>query len=284
VIAAGRSAMALIAVVSCGACLGPEENMDKVVARAFDQTLRWSDLRQVIPLDATPKDSAALAQQYIDAWSHQQVVLHTATANQPDDDLDMEAQLEDYRRSLIIYNYEHALVAQKLDTNVSDGEIQAYYDAHGTDFELKDEMIRARWFKVNEPDKRVLRKLEQQFKSGAGEDLHELELWLARSGVGIVDRSNTWFPAAELRAEVPPTGVDELIMRNAKGVLAQEGATWFVEILEHRPRNSLSPLELVKQDIRAILLNQRKLQLTADMRRDMYEQAVKNNDVEILPQ
>lgn len=271
-------------MVLCCSCEGPDESADKVIARAFDQTLRWSDLRQVIPLDATPKDSAALAQQYIDAWSHQQVVLHTASANQPDDDLDMEAQLEDYRRSLIIYNYEQALVAQKLDTNVTDAEVQTYYEAHKTDFELKDEMIRARWFKVNEPDARVLRKMEQRFKSGAGDDLHEMELWLARLGVGIVDRSSTWIPASDLRAEIPSPGLDELIARDAKGVLAQDGTSWFVEILEHRPRNSLSPLELVRQDIRAILLNQRKLKLTGDMRRDVYEQAVKNNDVEVFAQ
>lgn len=274
----------MAAMVCCCSCAGPDESADKVLARAFDQTLRWSDLRQVVPLDATPKDSAALAQQYIDAWLHQQVVLNTAEANQPDRDLDMEAQLEDYRRSLIIYNYEQALVAQKLDTNVSEGDVQAYYDAHKTDFELKDEMIRARWFKVNEPDKRVLRRMEQRFKSGEGDDLHEVELWLARSGVGIVDRSTVWTPASELRAEVPLSDVDELIARDMKGVLIQEGAAWFVEILEHRPRNSLSPVELVRQDIRAILLNQRKLQLTADMRRDVYEQAVKNNDVEVFAQ
>jgi hypothetical protein len=40
-------------------------------------------------------------------------------------DLDMEAQLEDYRRSLLIYNYEQALVEQKLDTAFSGfGQIQ----------------------------------------------------------------------------------------------------------------------------------------------------------------
>lgn len=274
--------MALAAVVCCVSCAGPDEGSDKVLARVFDQTLRWSDLRQVIPLDATPADSAALANQYIDAWAHQQVVLHTASVNQPDDDLDMEAQLEDYRRSLVIFNYEQALVDQKLDTAVSQEEIAAYYEKHQTDLELKDDMIRARWFKVNEPDKRVVRKMTQRFKSGGGNDLHEVELWLARSGVSIVDRSTNWIPASELRAEVPQEAVDDLIARNGKDVFMQDEAAWFVEIMDHRSRNSPSPLELVRQDIRAILLNQRKLKLIEDMRRDVYEQALKNNDVEVL--
>lgn len=272
-----------MAVVVCFcSCSNSDEGTDRSVARAFDQVLRWSDLRQVIPLDVTAADSAALAQQYVQAWLRQQVVLRTATANQREGDLDMEAQLEDYRRSLIIFNYEQALVHQKLDTGITLGTIQSYYDAHRTDFELKDDIIRARWFKVNEPDKRLLRRMEQRFKSGGGEDLHEVELWLARSGVSIVDRSTLWVPMSELRAEFPWSAIAERPIRDGKEVLVQDGASWFVEILEHRSRNDTSPLELVRQDIRAILLNQRKLELIEDMRRDLYEQAVKNNDVEVL--
>lgn len=274
--------MALGAVVCCCACGEPEDGSDRILARAFDQVLHWSDLRQVVPLDATPKDSAALAQQYIGAWMRQQVVLNTASSNQVNDELEMEAQLEDYRRSLIIFNYEQALVAQKLDTTVTDVELSSYYEAHKKDFELKDDMLRARWFKVNEPDKRVVRKMTQRFISGGGDELHEVELWLAHAGVSIVDRSANWFPASELRAEIPFPGLEELIARKGRDVLTLEGTAWFVDILEHRPRNSLSPLELVRSDIRAILLNQRKLKLIEDMRRDVYEQAVKNNDVEVF--
>lgn len=272
--------MTVAVATCCCACTSPPDGSDKPIARAFDQVLHWSDLRQVIPVDATPADSAALAHQYITAWSHQQVVLHTAELNQTNDNLDMEAQLEDYRRSLVIYNYEQALVDQKLDTAVTDSQIQAYYATHRTDFELKDDMIRARWFKVNEADGRVLRKMEQRFLNGQGEDLREVEVWLAQRGVAIVDRSTTWIPASELRAEVPMPAIDAVIARNGKEVLKEETSAWFVEILEHRPRNSLSPVELVRPDIRSILLNQRKLELIEEMRRNVYEQAVKNQDVE----
>ncbi|MBL7950688.1 MAG: hypothetical protein JNM62_03110 [Flavobacteriales bacterium] len=262
------------------ACAAPDDGLDRPIARAFDQVLHWSDLRQVIPVDATPKDSAAFAQQYIDSWMHQQVVLHTAELNQPDQGMDMEAQIEDYRRSLVIFNYEQALVDQKLDTAVTGAEIEAYYEAHRTDFELKDDMIRARWFKVNEADRRVIRRMEQRFISGGGEELREVEVWLAQRGVAIIDRSSSWIPASELKAEVQQDAVQDVIVSDGKVVLVDGTSAWFVEVLEHRSRNSVSPLELVRPDIRAILLNQRKLKLIADMRRSVYEQAQKNQDVE----
>jgi hypothetical protein len=55
-----------------------------------------------------------------------------------------------------------------------------------------------------------------------------------------------------------------------------------VDILELRPKDSVSPLPLVEQDIRSILINQRKLQLIERMREDLYREAQANNDVEVL--
>jgi hypothetical protein len=237
-------------------CAGAEEGPDLPVAKAYDQVLSWTDLRQVIPLDATPEDSAAMADQYIEVWMKQQAVLHMAERNQATEGMAMEAQLEDYRRSLVIFNYEQALVDQKLDTAVSEGEIERYYADHQPNFELKETIVRMRWFKVNEPDKRILRRMEERFLKGAADDLRELEIWLAQNGVSINDRSMNWIPGST------------------------ENGAWFLEIIERRAQNSVSPLDLVRSDIRAILLNQRKIQLIEDMRSSVYAQAIENKDVE----
>lgn len=275
-----------LAALCCMACSTPDETTDRPLARAFDQVLHWSELRQVVPLDAAPTDSAALAQQFVENWLRQQVILHMAESNLSTEGIDLEDQLEDYRRSLVIFNYEQALVDQKLDTAVSEQEISAYYADHRANFELKDNIIRARWFKVNEPDKRTVRKMEERFLGGKSEQLHELELWLAQLGVSIVDRSGSWIPGSELRAEVPITDTEanELMGRNGKRVVRNGSTAWFVEIIEHRSQNELSPLDLVRQDIRSILLNQRKLQLISGMRDKVYEQARENKDVEVYAQ
>lgn len=279
--AIGLVGLVLPCIFSCSA---PDDAADRVLARAYDEELRWSDLRQVIPLDATAADSTALAQRYINNWVEQHVVLHMAESNLPEERLDLNEQMEDYRRSLLIFKYEQALVEQKLDTSFSDAEIQRYYDEHKANFELKDNIVRARWFKVNEPDDRVVRKMGERFMDGSPDKLREVELWLAGLGVTISDRSMDWVPWAEVEAQVPLGEREsaDLLANNGKRVIREGGAAWFVEVLDHRSKNTISPLELVQQDIRSILLNQRKLKLIATMRANVYKQAQENNDVEVF--
>ncbi|MBK6342671.1 MAG: hypothetical protein IPF41_08805 [Flavobacteriales bacterium] len=71
---------------------------------------------------------------------------------------------------------------------------------------------------------------------------------------------------------VPPAG-RRLTLRDDDGA-------WFLDIVELRPRLSPSPIELVRQDIRSILLNQRKLTLIERMREDLYQQALANDAIE----
>ncbi len=278
--------MAVGVALGCVACGGVDDGLERPVARAYDQLLSWSDLRQVVPLEATVADSTAMADQYIEAWLKQQVVLHVAEQNLAAERLDMEAQLEDYRRSLVIFNYEQALVEQKLDTVVDLAEVERYYQEHEANFELKETIIRMRWFKVNELDKRELRKMEERFLRGTVDDLHELELWLANNGVSITDRTLSWIPRSTAIAELglPASEAEAAFTKEGRQVIRSDHGAWFYDVVELRAQNSISPVGMVQADIRSILLNQRKIRLIEDMRSTIYSQAIENKDVERIAQ
>jgi hypothetical protein len=266
------------------ACTPGEDGGDPVVARAFDQKLYWSDIRQVIPLEVSGADSAAMASAFITNWLNQQVVLHKAEQNIGGEDKDFEVKLRDYRNSLLIFAYEQELVNQKLDTAVGAGELAQYYEANKVNFELRDNILRARWFKVTEGEKRTRRRLEEAFMSGKPEDMREVELWLAQRGHPIMDRSSTWTTWSELRAELPEgRAAEEVHLQSGQRTVLREGdQMFFLDVLELRERNSVSPLDLVERDIRSIVLNQRKLQLLERMRQDLYREALDRKDIEVL--
>jgi hypothetical protein len=271
-------------MVMMSGCTPVADTEDPPVARAFGEQLYWSDLRQTVPVDASPEDSAAMARRFINAWLMQQVVLNKAEQNLGAEKKDFEKQLQDYRNSLVIFAYEQALVDQKLDTVIQRKEIEEYYERNRPNFELQDNILRVRWFKVRESDKRTMKRLEEHFLSGKNERMREVELWLAERSVPIVDRSAYWTTHGELRAEIPEWDLQKpaVMLREGRMVLRSGEGGYFVDILELRPKDSVSPLSLVEQDIRSILINQRKLQLLERMREDLYREAQANNDVEVL--
>src|SRR5690606_17200942 len=120
---------------------------DTVVARAYQDELLWSDLRNVIPFNIAAADSAALAQQFIHNWLKRRTVLHQAEQNLADTEKDFERQLQDYRNSLVIYAYEQALVQQKLDTVVLSNEMDEYHRQNSANFQLREPIMRVRWAK-----------------------------------------------------------------------------------------------------------------------------------------
>jgi len=241
---------AMLSILACGRV---DDGPDRPLARAYDQVLTWADLREVIPAEATGADSAAMADQFIEAWMRQEAILHMAEQNQVANGMDLDAQLEDYRRSLVIFGYEQALVDQKLDTNVTAEQMEAYYTEHKANFELKEAVLRMRWFKVNEPDKRTLRKMTERFRKGEAEDLHHLEIWLAHSGVAIVDHSAGWVPVSIIRSEMglPPGEEGTALEQVGRQVITSTNGAWFVEVLELRAQNSLSPIDMVRARILA---------------------------------
>ena len=288
-IATARHPLAFLLPVIAGplgllvGCTGQQDPDDLAVARAYGERMPWSQLRQVIPLELPPEDSVAMAQSYVQNWLKQQVLLHHSSMNVAGIEREIEAQLREYRNSLVIFAYEQAIVEQKLDTVVKADEIQAYYERNQVNFELKDNIMRIRWFKVSEDDKRTLKRLEDHFLSGSDERMSEVERWLAQRGIAITDHSAGWSTLQAIRAEVPvlPEDPEAPALRPGRKVHRDGPITWFVDILEHRARQSAAPLELVRQDIRSIIINQRKVHLLERMREELYREALERGDIEM---
>lgn len=234
-------------------------------------------------MDASPEDSAGIAARFVEEWLREQVVLHRAALELGTEMPDLEARIEAYRRSLISYAYEEALVAQKLDTVVHRAELERFYQENQKNFLLKDNIVRARWFKVREDDRATLRRVETWWRSDKDKDRHDLEIWLASHGSTINDTKEGWLPFTELLEQVPlevanPT---DWIPRHDMVMAKDSVGTYFVEILEHRMSEGISPLTLVEDRIRSIIINQRKLQLIERMRQDLYTYAVDKHEVEV---
>ena len=75
------------------------------MARVFDKYLYLDEIRSIIPRSVSSEDSITMANSYVNNWVRQSLILHKAEINLSADQNVFEKQLEDYRRSLIIFEY-----------------------------------------------------------------------------------------------------------------------------------------------------------------------------------
>lgn len=275
----GAAAIAALLLPACGGA-GKEE---RPVAEVYDEKLYRADLMNMVPPGTPVEDSAALARGLIETWARERVLLRKAEENLSAGQKDVERQLREYRESLIVFAYEQALVEQKLDTNISEAGIAAYYADNTANFQLRDNVVRARWFRLRESDERVRRKVEELWRSGDPEKYHELEVLLAGRGATIHDTRDTWLPFSEMQELVPlrPANPTDWLPRQNKVVATDSAGTFYVDLVEHRLKDSASPLDLVRGEIRSILINQRKVQLLERMRNDLFNDAVAKQHVKL---
>jgi len=272
-------------MMSCGEETATQvQDKGKVIATVYTYNLYESDLATAIPAGLTTEDSTRRAENFINSWVREMLLLSKAESNLPANDPEMEQKLRDYKNSLIIYAYETELVQQKLDTVVSDEEIETYYNEHTNDFQLRDNIVKVIYVKVDNKAPNMA-KLKTLVKSDKPADREDLDKYCRQYATNYYLDDNSWLLFDDLLKEVPiQTYNRELFLENNRFVeVADSTHTYYLNIKGFMTRNSQSPLSFEKENIRSIIINQRKLELVDKMHDDLYNEAVENNSIKIYP-
>jgi hypothetical protein len=266
-----------------GSCSQKEEPV-VAAARAYDVVLSIDELSSVIPDNSTVEDSLRIAQAYINNWMREQVVLHHAELNLQEEQKDFGRQMEDYRKSLLVYAYESKLIEQKLDTVISEEAIEEYYLNNQDNFQLKDYIVRVK-FCILDKETRKLRKFKNLFYSEDSLELSELEDFCIEHNARYFLREDKWMYFEDLLKEVPMEVFDrESFLKKNKNIEFEKGnKLYFLIIKDYKFKDSVSPLSLEKEKIRSILLNKRKNDLLSKMRNDLFNDAIRKKDVKEIP-
>jgi hypothetical protein len=275
-----------VLVVVCYSCDRTEskqkETGGKILAEVYNYKLYESDLKSAMTEDMSKDDSTRFAQTYINSWVREMLLVHQAEQNLGSDEKNVEEQLRKYRNSLIIYNYEQKLVQQQLDTIVSEAEIEKYYNEHPDDFTLKNSIIKVVYVKVDKKAPNVA-KLKNWIRSTKLQDKKELEGYCLQFAVNYYLDDQSWLLFDDLLKEVPiPTYNKELFLQNNRYVEVSDTThLYFVDIRGFMIRDSKSPIGFEKENIRSIIINQRKRDLIDRMRNDIYNDAINKKEIKI---
>jgi len=261
--------------------LGTDQEAD-AIARVGDEYLYLSELENLVA-GKEKKDSVEIAQAFIDQWIKEKLLIQKATQNLAENQLDFEKQLSDYRNSLVIYTYENELVKQKLDTIIDEAHYQTYYEANRKNFELREKLYQARYieFLNSAPSQDSLK---DWFLGNTDEEQLELKLsdYCTQFASACQLDSNRWFSENEWREILPlDTAAQYSPLKIGFNQYQDSVKTVWVQVGQELDKGEAAPLAYIKEQIRGIILNQRRLKLIADVKAEIYEEATLKDKYEI---
>lgn len=260
---------------------GEERAGERPLARVLEKKLYLSDFAGSIPRLA-PKDSVSFVNTYIEQWILGELLKQQAEKNLEAEERDIEKEIEEYRKSLLVYRYETELVKQKLDTSVSQQDIEAYYNSHAPNFMLRDNIVKVTYVKVgvNAPGPE---KVKKWYLSSDQKDRDNLKKYCIQYADNFFLDDNTWLLLEDVMREIPLRDYNpELLLKTTRRIeLSDSLYNYYLFIRDFKIKNMPSPLSFEKENIRQVIINKRKLQLIEEMKQSVYAEAKENGNFEV---
>ena len=246
----------------------------ETVAKVGKHKLYRSQLQSYIPAGVSPEDSAALAARYINAWAEDLLLLDMAQEQLSKADKDVRDELEEYRRTLLKYRYQQLYILQRLDTLITDEELESYYNAHAERFRLDRPVIKARYM-IIPANSRSLASLRKKMSSDDEMEVIEADSLGRYAALKYVDASDIWMDAITLGQELGTEwrSLVKSISKHFAEVPDEAGNLHIAYIVEMVPEGKTAPMEYVTERIRDLILSGRKHKLESDLERDLLEDA-----------
>jgi hypothetical protein len=256
---------------------------DNVVARVNEQYLYRSQLSDLVPEGSSADDSGRLVKAYVESWIREELLLAEAKKQLSARSTAIDQKLEDYRRSLLIYSLEDEIMASQMDTAIDPQLIESYFDLNKAQFLLRDPILKGRYVKVENgaPKTDLLRRL---LVSKRSKDEKLLADYCLQYATNYQLNDSSWMYAEEVLRSMPRDKMQE-VNYNSRSLFetSDEQFQYFVVVNSFRDVGQEPPLEIERNNIRDLILLQRRQQAIARYIDEMYQRAELDQKFEIYP-
>ncbi len=271
----------LFSFISCDYFKKPQE--PEAIARVGENYLFKEDILNLVPKGTSKTDSVAIVKAYIDRWATQNLLLNAAEVNLSDDKQEEFKQLiNQYKTDLFTKAYLEELVIRKIDTTVTDEEINQYYEKNKQFFKNGSELVKLRYINLVKENPKF-EKIKAKFTSFTEKDKKELnDLSIQFKSYAFND--SVWVDINQVYEKLPFINMDNKQQYVADGLNYQypdSTTIWLVKVRQVLPKESPAPLQFIKPTIKQVIINNRKLELVKTIEKEITDDAIKDKKFEI---
>ncbi|MHC5201401.1 hypothetical protein [Myroides sp. LJL119] len=230
------------------------------------------------------KDSAAIVHRFIEKWATKELLTNVAEFNlSASKQAEINTLVNNFAQDLKIKAYLENMVQSKIDTVIGLKDLQNYYDLHKQSFLTEDLLLQLSYVNVLN-DNANFKKIQKKFNSSNPQEKESLnELTLQMISYSLND--SLWVDVNYLYQKLPFLDVsnrDSYLKNSNKFEVVDQNSTYFVEIKQVKNKGEIIPFGYMKNALRAMIINDRKVKLIKQLQEDILNDAKNNKKYEVF--
>jgi len=253
------------------------------VAKAGLKVLYYDEIPEQTRKTATLTDSTAIIQKYINKWAKRELMFQKAEENLSPDLLnEIEEQILETRQDLVVYEYQRMMIVQKMDTVITGEELEKYYRDNENSFNLTSNIVKALFIKLPVETPNIW-KFKSLARSNKQKDFQELESLCYQFAEKFDDFNEEWITMDRLSFELKQdiTNQENFLKRTTFYETRDSSSDYLIVINDYRLRGTIAPFEYVREDIKRIIWNNRRIEFIKELENGIYNESIKENSFKI---
>lgn len=270
----------LLFFFGCDSSNGNNDPLDEVLVQFNEHELKRKELQLIIPENVSERDSVKLAKAYIDNWLKKKAVFEQAYKELTNDQVvSIEEQIKDYKQDLIVNSYNNKIIDERLNSDVSDDEIIAYYEKYEDNFPLTESIVKYELIKIPLDEEQKADELFLSMKNGQPSDLLLNDASQLNMTYNLVSQ---WRKLDDLIYQLPQDNIRSILWQNHDmRKFTDQEYVYLVKIIDFKETGTQAPYDFVKQLIKNLIINKRKLNLLNEIEDELLEKAKQNKEIKI---
>jgi hypothetical protein len=263
--------------ISCNSKLDINEN--NAIVKVGNKVLYKGEIEENVPDDLSAEDSLIASEHYIRTWINDVLLYDIASKNVYDKE-SIERLVNDYRKSLVIYQYQEQLINEKLVREIDDKVLLNYYNENKDKFKLEKPLVKGIFLKIP-IDAPQIENIRVWYKSTNPASVEKVRKYCLNNAEIYDDFTDKWMDFNELMNSWPVDYIGKDAIVNYNKYIEQNDSSYyyFLNITDFLVRGDNAPFEFAKVSIQEVLINQRKLAFLKQTEEDLYQRAFKKGDI-----
>lgn len=241
--------------------------------------LYLEDIQDIIPPNVDKKDSTEIANSYIRKWVTDVLLYENAKRNIANQ-AEIDQLLEEYKKSLIIHQYQQKLLKERLPEQPSEAEIKDFYEQYKEQLTLKENVIQGILLITPETAPQMAN-VRNWVKSGNEKALENIEKYSMQHAISYDYFADRWLPFSEILKRIPLQLENQADYLSGRKFIELSDSTkhYFLSIKNARMVGQTEPYEMAKPKIINLIMNKLKSDFITNFEAEIYNDAIKNESV-----